>query len=62
MVPGLTKFKEFFRDFTEQYVLIGGAACDIIIERYKENPPDLRSLKIRGVTTEQIVEILEKLY
>jgi hypothetical protein len=30
MIKGLEVFKEFFRDFQEQFVLIGGAACDII--------------------------------
>ena len=29
---GLNVFKEYFRDYTQQYVLIGGAACDIIFE------------------------------
>jgi len=31
MVNGLKKFKEFFHDYTENYVLIGGTACDIIM-------------------------------
>ena len=26
MVPGLEKFKEYFRDYTNQYVFIGGTA------------------------------------
>lgn len=29
---GLEVFKEYFREYTEQYVLIGGAACNIIFE------------------------------
>lgn len=29
MVKGITAFKEYFADFTDQYVLIGGGACDI---------------------------------
>lgn len=29
---GLNVFKEYFKDYSEQYVLIGGAACDIIFE------------------------------
>ena len=33
MVRGLDVFKEFFRDFQNQYVLIGGAACDIIFTK-----------------------------
>ncbi len=30
MVRGLDTFREYFRDFENQYVLIGGAACDIL--------------------------------
>lgn len=30
MVKGLDTFREYFKDFEEQYVLIGGAACDIL--------------------------------
>ena len=29
MVAGLLKFKEYFKDYADSYVLIGGAACDI---------------------------------
>jgi len=32
MIKGLDIFKEFFRDYQEQYVLIGGAACDIVFQ------------------------------
>jgi len=32
MVNGIDKFKDFFADYKERYVLIGGAACDIILE------------------------------
>ena len=32
MVPGLSSFREWFSDFTDQYVIIGGAACDIYME------------------------------
>lgn len=32
MVKGLNIFREFFSGYEEQYVLIGGAACDIIFE------------------------------
>lgn len=30
MVTGLKKFREFFADDTDKYVLIGGAACDTV--------------------------------
>lgn len=32
MVKGLERFKEYFKDYPDQYVLIGGAACDISFE------------------------------
>ena len=32
MVVGLNTFREFFKDFPECYLIIGGTACDIIIE------------------------------
>jgi hypothetical protein len=34
MVKGLDTFKKYFADFEEQYILIGGAACDIVFESY----------------------------
>ena len=32
MIPGLEVFKEYFRDYKEHYVLIGGSALDMILE------------------------------
>lgn len=32
MVRGLDTFREYFKGFEEQYVLIGGAVCDILFE------------------------------
>ena len=29
---GLEKFKDYFKGYEDQYVLIGGAACDILFE------------------------------
>lgn len=34
MVGGIKKFKDYFAEYTDQYVLIGGAACDIIMEDF----------------------------
>jgi hypothetical protein len=31
VIKGLDKFKEYFENYKEQYVLIGGAACDLIL-------------------------------
>ncbi len=33
MVRGFETFKERFQGFEEQYVIIGGTACDLIMER-----------------------------
>lgn len=32
MVHGLEKFKKYFGDYTNQYVFIGGTACDILMD------------------------------
>lgn len=32
MVVGMDVFKEFFKEFQDSYLIIGGTACDIIIE------------------------------
>lgn len=31
MIHGLEKFKTYFKDFQNQYILIGGSACDIVM-------------------------------
>ena len=33
MVKGLDIFEKYFAEFSDQYVLIGGAACDIIFSK-----------------------------
>ena len=37
MVKGLDTFRKYFADYEEQYVLIGGAACDILFESNEVN-------------------------
>lgn len=32
MVIGIDKFTEFFRDFADSYIIIGGTACDIVTD------------------------------
>ena len=32
MVKGLDTFKKYFKDYSGNYVIIGGTACDIIID------------------------------
>lgn len=31
MVIGIDKFKEYFKEYPESYIIIGGTACDIIL-------------------------------
>ena len=31
MVQGIEKYKEYFLDYSDHYVIIGGTACDIIM-------------------------------
>ncbi|SEG04962.1 hypothetical protein [Lachnospira multipara] len=42
MVAGLLKFKEYFKDYSDSYVLIGGAACDIL---FTENEAAFRATR-----------------
>ena len=39
MVVGLDKFKEAFADFKDNYVIIGGTACDIVLSDTDMRPP-----------------------
>ncbi len=32
MVKGIDKFREYFKDFAGSYIIIGGTACDIILD------------------------------
>lgn len=38
MVRGIDKFKAFFKDFENAYVIIGGTACEIHEENYAQTP------------------------
>lgn len=42
MVTGIESFKERFRKFEDQYVIIGGTACDILMS---EEGLDFRATK-----------------
>ena len=37
MVRGVDRFKDYFKNYTGQYTLIGGAACDIILGKLGED-------------------------
>lgn len=55
MVKGIDRFREYFKDFTDQYVLIGGAACDISFEN---NSADFRATRDLDIVL--IVEALTR--
>jgi len=57
MVRGLDKFREHFRAYTGQYVLIGGAACDLLME---EAGLEFRATKDLDIVL--IVEALDPLF
>ena len=53
MVSGFTKFKERFQGFKNQYVIIGGTACDLIMEN--------EELPFRATKDVDIVLIVESI-
>ncbi len=46
MVRGLDKFKEYFEQFTDNYVIIGGTACDMIIDQAGFTPRATKDIDI----------------
>jgi len=54
MVIGLDKFKEYFEQYTDSYIIIGGTACDIIIDEAGFTPRATKDIDII-----LIVEVLE---
>jgi hypothetical protein len=62
MVKGLDKFREYFREFTGQYVLIGGAACDISFRDQGEDFRATRDLDIVLIVEAQTKEFGERFW
>ncbi len=55
MVKGIDIFKKYFKDFSDQYVVIGGTACDLLME---EAGVDFRATKDFDVVL--IIEALKE--
>ena len=53
----IDKFKEYFHDYTDKYVIIGGTACDLMME---EAGLDFRSTKDIDIVL--IIETLDKTF
>lgn len=46
MVRGLEIFRQHFKDFTDNYIIIGGTACDIIIDNIGLTPRATKDIDI----------------
>ena len=46
MVTGIERWKEYFNDYKDQYVLIGGAACNLLEEELDMNPRATKDLDL----------------
>lgn len=46
MVVGLDKFKSYFKDFQDNYLIIGGTACDIVFEEAALKPRATKDIDI----------------
>lgn len=57
MVRGLDTFKEFFKGFEDNYIIIGGTACEIHEDLYAQF---IKSAGLGNVTGQQIIEQLRK--
>ena len=62
MVRGLDIFRKYFEGFEEQYVLIGGAACDILFTSNEEHFRATRDLDMVLVIEALTEEFGEKLW
>ncbi len=56
MVRGLEIWKGFFADYTDNYVLIGGAACSIHEEDFSQTPLPIYALLLNIVVVVLPVE------
>ncbi len=46
MVRGLATFKEYFKDYSDNYIIIGGSACDVIIDEAGFEPRATKDIDI----------------
>lgn len=54
MVTGIDKFKEFFSEFSDNYIIIGGTACEIILD-------DSDDVEPRATTDIDMILVVEKM-
>ena len=60
MVKGIDIFQEYFNEYTDQYVLIGGAACSVSFEEQDINfgrtTKELNNVQIQEPQTKEYRE------
>lgn len=58
MVRGVDKFKEYFRDYTGQVK----QDAEMFLDRVREKPIDVKSLNIRNVSYDELLEVMVSCY
>jgi len=62
MVVGIEKFREYFKDYSGSYVVIGGTACDIIIGAAQLTPRATKDIDIVLVIEAMSTEFVKQFW
>ncbi len=62
MVVGLERWKEYFKEYEDKYVLIGGAACNIWEEEVNINPRATKDLDVVLIVEALTVDFGKRLW
>lgn len=62
MVRGIDTFKEFFKGFEDNYVIIGGTACEIHEDLYAQVPRATKDIDIILVVEALSAEFVAKFW
>ena len=67
MVRGFESFKEWFKGYENQYTIIGGTACDLIMaeeemEFRATKDIDMQSIGLNNITKAEFLELIHNCY
>ena len=62
MVKGIEKFKEYFSRFEDNYIIIGGTACDILEEKAGQQPRATKDIDIILVVEALTAEFVKRFW
>ncbi|WP_430814041.1 hypothetical protein [Carboxylicivirga sp. RSCT41] len=62
MVRGLATFKEYFKDYSDNYIIIGGSACDVIIDEAGFEPRATKDIDIILIVEALTPEFVKKFW